>query len=56
MSETVCRHCGDRIVKTRFLDRDTWTHQPAGAAFMDGQLSPRYDLPIALSSFEVPHV
>lgn len=34
---TTCRHCGARIVPTKFLDREHWTHQPAGAAFMDGQ-------------------
>lgn len=37
MSDT-CKHCGDRIVRTNdWAGRPSWTHQPAGAAFQDGQ-------------------
>ena len=39
MKESVCVHCGQRIVPTfAFLSLvPTWTHQPAGASFQDGQ-------------------
>lgn len=31
-----CKHCGARIVRTNdWAGRPSWTHQPAGAAFMD---------------------
>lgn len=36
MAETVCRHCGQRIVCVNYLTGPAWTHQPAGASFQDG--------------------
>ena len=34
----VCVNCGHRIVRTNdWAGRPSWTHQPAGAAFQDGQ-------------------
>ena len=37
MAET-CKHCGQRIVRTNdWANRPTWTHQPEGASFQDGQ-------------------
>ncbi len=35
--ESTCRHCGARIVRTQFLGRNCWVHQPAGSAFQDNQ-------------------
>ena len=32
---TTCKHCGQRIVATRWSSPG-WTHQPAGASFQDG--------------------
>ena len=39
MAEPVCRHCGQRIVRTYIPPPfgTEWTHQPAGASFQDGQ-------------------
>lgn len=38
MAESTCKHCRKRIVPTNdWAGRPSWTHQPAGAAFMDGQ-------------------
>lgn len=38
MPELKCKHCGERIVETKdWAGRLGWTHQPAGAAFQDGQ-------------------
>lgn len=34
--EAKCVHCGQRIVKDRTMFGG-WVHQPAGAAFQDGQ-------------------
>ncbi len=33
--ESVCKHCGQRIVRVRWSDGPGWTHQPAGASFQD---------------------
>ena len=35
--ESTCTHCGSRIVLINWLTGPGWTHQPAGAAFQDGQ-------------------
>lgn len=35
MNESVCKHCGQRIVLINYMDAQDWTHQPAGAAFND---------------------
>ena len=37
MADICCRHCGRRITLVRYSGRDEWVHQPAGAAFADGQ-------------------
>lgn len=37
MAETTCKHCGQRIVWVNLSWRPGWAHQPAGAAFQDGQ-------------------
>lgn len=37
MPESTCVHCGKRIVRINYGLRNEWTHQPAGAAFQDGQ-------------------
>ena len=36
-NENVCLHCGKRIVLVNFALGEKWVHQPAGAAFQDGQ-------------------
>lgn len=36
-SVSTCRHCGGRIVLVNYAMGPSWTHQPAGAAFQDGQ-------------------
>lgn len=33
---STCRHCGERIVLVNWALGPGWTHQPQGAAFMDG--------------------
>jgi hypothetical protein len=32
---SICRHCGERIVRVNFAMGPSWEHQPDGAAFMD---------------------
>lgn len=34
---SACRHCGERIVLVNYALGPSWTHQPAAAAFQDGQ-------------------
>jgi hypothetical protein len=37
MSDVRCKHCGENIVLVEnTIFNPYWTHQPAGAAFMDG--------------------
>ena len=36
MADTLCRHCGKRIVRVNYSRGPEWVHQPAGAAFEDG--------------------
>ena len=37
MDEDTCRNCWQRVVLVNFAMGPSWVHQPAGAAFQDGQ-------------------